>query len=714
MNPSKDALLFGLAASLWLALPAAVVHGQETTAGRNGARDSARPEEITVTGTAGAYVTGTIGLGGKDAVSILEVPNSVSVITRQRMDDQNLITVEDALRETTGVNVTTWDGLVGQVRARGYTLDVAYDGIPTYSGSAGVQEYDLAVYDRLEVLRGPAGLFKGSGQPSGTANFVRKRGLATLQTSVVASAGSWANRRAEIDVGGPLMRAGRLRSRLVATTQNREFHVDGAEQRKSVAYGALDFDITPDTLASIMVTWQDDLGKATSSGLPAYTDGRFIDAPRTTTVSAPWNRYTYETLEYAGELRHRFDNAWQVRLRAGFREQDKTYSDAFPSPNVGVDPATGLIASYNRRSNIGTFERNGVDLYASGPFQLFGREHSALLGYGAELYEVRNRSVNAPTFPNVPFGEPNVVPEPDWVYTAGSQSKVEQDGLYAQARLSVSDPLSVVIGGRVSNFETRSRSIPPGAPTEFARGAHADDEVTPYAGLVHHLRPNVTAYASYSDIFIPQTAETANGDVLDPRVGVQLEIGVKGSFAGGALAATAAAFRTHDENRALPDIDHPGFFVQAGEVEVTGVDLEVGGSPRPGLDLTVGYTWLKTEYTVHQSLAGQAFSIFEPEHALKVFAKFTPQTGRWSRLWIAGGLNANSTIVGGGVADLREQEPYAVLSLHGGYAVSDSVSVTLTVNNLLDEKYYVRVGGLNTYNTYGDPLNALFSLRARL
>ncbi|HMP63666.1 MAG TPA: TonB-dependent receptor, partial [Phenylobacterium sp.] len=179
--------------------------------------------------------------------------------------------------------------------------------------------------------------------------------------------------------------------------------------------------------------------------------------------------------------------------------------------------------------------------------------------------------------------------------------------------------------------------------------------------------------------------------------------------------ASLAVFRTREVNRSFADVAHPGFFLQLGEVEVRGADFEVNGRPWAGLDLSFGYSFLETEHVANSnaSLVGAAFSTWEPKHTLKAFAKFTPSAPGWDRAWIAAGVQAQSTLVGGGVPGVREQEPYAVVSLHGGYALTPRLTLSASVNNLFDEVYYARVGGPNTYNTYGDPRNWTLVLRAR-
>lgn len=659
------------------------------------------------------YAARAIAAGGKEAVPLLEVPNSVTVITRQRMDDQNVVTIDDALKDVPGVSVVPWDTSTSQYYSRGYALDVMYDGVPAYSSTSGLQEFDMSIYERMEVQRGPDGLTKGVSNPGGTVNLVRKRGLAAPSLSGTASLGSWSNLRGEIDVGGPLTKDGRVRGRFVTSAQDRGFFHKPTHLEKELVYGALDVDLTDRTVLSIAAAFQDNATQSPSMGLPAYQDGRFLDVPRSTHVYPRWNKYRFRTTEYSAQVRHEFENRWVFSAKANHREQDKFWKDSFPSPNTGVDPDT-MTATYTRRSSDVEIDRSGVDAYISGPFELLGKEHRLTAGYSHEIYRLSSQGVTlAPNLVNVPIFDPDAfVPEPNFRYTNGSDSRTEQSGFYGQARITLADPLIVIGGGRFSNFNAKSRAIAPSPVTAWRQGASADNRFTPYAGLVYYLTPDITVYGSYADIFIPQTQMTVTGQTLDPRVGAQYEAGVKGSFFEGGLNASLALFRTRDRNRAMPDPANPMFSIQAGEAEVKGFEAELSGSPLKGLELTAGYTFLDTVYINHQTTKGQVFSLFEPEHSFKGYARYTFSSSLLKDLSLSAGFQFSSGMAGPG-GFVRKQGKHVIVNAQADYRLSEHVSAGLAVNNLFNEKYHARIGGLNTYNTYGEPRNALLTVKAR-
>lgn len=651
------------------------------------------------------YAPSHATVGGKTALRLVDIPQSVSVFTAARIADQNLFTLGELMQQAPGVSVMPFDGANPDFRARGYAMELSYDGIPASQAGSGMQEFELALYERVEILRGPSGVTAGGGQPGGVINFVRKRGARQHQLSAVISAGSHDNRRVELDAGAPLNAAGTLRGRAVASFQDRDYFHDTTHDRKWMGYLALDLDLTRDTTVSLAFTRQLDRIGSPSMGLPAYADGRFLDLPRSTHVYPDWNRMWWATNESAAELSHKLASGWELRARAVHRTLDKFYKDGYPS--TGVNPA-GMTATYARRMADLDFARSAADLFASGPFWLFGRRHAATLGYNADTRTSSSRNVTYAAAPNVDILDPDSLPEPSGDFARGSDNKVTQSGLYAQARISLSAPLTLALGARASHYRQSTRNSAPSAATPWSTSARERGEVTPSAALLWHLAPTLNAYLSYADIFFPQTAMDAERRVLAPRVGSQVELGVKGSFLDGRLTASGAVFDTRDRNRALAT-DVVDVYVPAGEVEVQGVEFELGGRPLPELNLSAGYTWLSTRYGTHPTLEGSNWSTFEPKHSIKLYARWQPA---WmGGLFVGGGVTANSSLLGTGAPGLREQGGYAVANAQLGYAFDRRLSVSLAVNNLFDRTYWARVGGLNTYNTYGDPRSVLLSVR---
>lgn len=658
-------------------------------------------------------------VAGKVPLALREIPNSVSVLTRQQMDDQNLVTMPEALQQVTGVNVIANDNSSSQYYARGYGLGVMYDGVTSYNGMTPSHQFDLALYERIEVLRGPAGMLRGVGEPGGVVNLVKKRPRDSFGLSWSAGVGSWDTYRLEGDITGPLNADKTLRGRLVVAEEDRGYFYDHTHGQKWLAMGAFEYDLSPRTTLALALSAQDADVKAPSSGLPTSSavgsNGlyRLLDVARSTFNAPEWGSMLYRTDEVSASAEHRFDNAWVVKASLNHRQWRQYYKYAYTSS--AVNAATNRV-SYASQQGDYDYTRDGFDLYANGPFELLGRRHNLLLGFNAEVYRYRGKSGKGPNYGNVLFGDLGTLSEPTINYTAGSENETEQSGAYSQVRFSLADPLTLVLGGRTTTFNNRSRSVAPSAPTAWADGAKARNKFTPYGGLLYDLSKELTLYASYADIFVPQTQLKSGGGVLDPRIGRQYEIGSKGEFFAGRLGASLAWFDIRDKNRAYADPSDPTgtYYLNAGEVDSTGWEFEISGKPAPGFDLTAGYTYLTTRYVKDRSSEGKTYSIQTPKEQLKLWGNYRfAADSALAGLSLGLGVIANSKAQSSrGWRDEVVNSGYAVVNGRIGYQVDKTYSLNLALNNLLDKKYYASVGTPNIYNFYGEPRSFMLTLRA--
>lgn len=672
--------------------------------------DQSRRNDIIVTGLAedDSYAPKEAAVAGKSPVPLIEIPQSVSVVTRTQIEDRNLFTIGEALQTIAGVTVMPFDGTNPDYRARGFVLDYAYDGVPS-TFSSGVPEFDLVIYERLEVQRGPTGLFRGSGSPGGTINLIRKRGQDRLTVSGALSAGSWNNYRGEFDIGGPVDATGRLRVRAVAALQDRDFFQEKSHTRKITSLAVVDYDLTPSTIIGASLSYQDTRADTPQAGQPAFTNQQFLNFPRNSQHLPGVNVFKEKTVEYAGEVKQQVGN-WSLVVRALHRDIPREFQDGFIQPGTGVDPAT-LTAIYVNRRSEGENGKTAVDAYATGPFTLFGREHELAVGYSWDKRTTSFLNRSQTPVGRFPILNPDVIPIAPYVFTSGNKTNLQQSGFHAQLRLRPFDALTIVAGGRFSDFTNKTRAIPPSRPTDFTTGARVRGQFTPSVGAVVNLTSDLTVYGSYSEIFSPQTLQRADGSVLDPRTGQQYEAGVKARLLNGHLNASAAVFRSKETNRSLADADNPGFYLQAGKVSIEGFEFEVTGRPLPGLDLVASYADVKTKFEVAPaSQIGTVFDIFTPRHQYKFYAWYEPVA--LGGAFAAASLNGQSKVIGAGVINVRQQGAFAIAGAQLGWRFNEQLRSFVSVNNVFDKVYYQRVGSINTYNFFGEPRNFLVTLRA--
>lgn len=685
----------------------------------------------TVTEGTGSYTTQAVTIG-KSAQSLREIPQSVSVLTRQRMDDQNMTLLETALDQMTGIQLDTTTGAVGSsnLYSRGFLVNsYQYDGVPqTFLGTS-YTGFDLAVMDRVEVIRGAAGLLQGTGNPSATVNLVRKKPTRELAISGAVSVGSWDNYRGELDVGGPLNESGTLRGRFVAVEEDSKSFVNTVESQKGIFYGVLEADLGPATTASLGVYQQRVNATPSIFGLPRYSDGRSLGLDRSTVLTPSWNRWSQDIEEVFANVTHKLDNQWQINASALYSRQMQDFKRSVTRGtdlNGGVIPGGTAGSIYTGVLWNSDSDRSNFDVNASGPVTLFGRKHELLVG--ANSLSNRANSKQSAFFapvaiPDVFDFDPSSVAEPAaGPYVSGTVAKTKQHGIYGSGRFSITDPLKLILGARVSWYTTRSDTVNLLTDvTTVGREVNYDREVTPYAGLVYDLNRTYSLYASYADIFTPQTTQfTSSGALLDPIVGANYEVGVKGEFLDGDVNTSLALFRVDQKNRAVEDLSNPcaaaatvgHCYLSAGKVRSEGLEAEISGRLTNNWNLFAGYTYNETEYLQDNLNEGLPFRTQTPRHLFKLWSQYRlpVDDGRWS---VGGGVNAQSSYYAMSGPVRSEQDAYAVFKLSMSYQVNPKTSLSLVVNNLFDKVYYSGIRGVDIGNVYGAPRNAMLTLRMR-
>lgn len=661
-----------------------------------------------------SYTTDRISVGEKDVRPVREIPQSTTVITRERLEDGKYTSLDTVLRETPGIVVLNNDDGRSSIFSRGFEFDYLYfNGLPAPVSSVYGTQPDMAIVDHIEILRGPAGLFGGAGEPAGAINMRLKQAKDTFSARLDGTVGSWENGRAELDVTGPLNEAGTVRGRFVGAYQGEGSWVENVENGVGVAYGTVQADVTENTTATFSVShMRRDI--TPFNGLPTYQDGSLVDLNRSTFTGADWNDFDNEVTDYIAEVEHKFDDGGHAKVSARYQVTDVNFLYAWANGYVaengdiissGSDTADSrwLARQYDAKSL-------SLDAHVSKPFELWGQEHNVILGLDYQNQDITTlQGSGTITVDQNIYDWISDLDEPTVNYSSQTNVDPEQFGIYGQLRIKPADPLTLIGGARVTWYEATTTNLLTDAATSVV---DIDGQVTPYAGVVYDLTGWLSAYASYTAIFQPQTATDVDGAMLDPREGRQYEVGLKAELFSG-VNASIAYFYLRDENRAVTDPDNPGSSAALGEVQAQGVDIEASGEVLPGWQLAVGYTFTDTEYlnTTSAGTAGTVFSAYTPEHMFQLWSKyhFNESHGVLDGFYVGAGLKAFSSFSSGSI----EAPAYTTVDLLAGYEVNEHLEVSLNVNNVFDEKYYARVGSNSVFNFYGEPLSASLRVSAK-
>lgn len=666
----------------------------------------------------GSYTISSSGSATKLDMSIRETPQSVTVMTRQRLDDQGLNEMKDVLNQAVGLTLVE-SGALGndgnQVYARGFALNnFQANGIPRSTVYGFNDEIaDLSTYDRVEIVRGSTGLLNGIGDPSASVNLVRKRPTANFQGYVEGQVGSWSRYRGEADFSGPLVENGKLRGRFVTAYQDSDSFIDRLEMDKRVAYGTLEADLTEDTLLTVGLEYQRHKSDhASNSGFPLlYADGTPTNIPRSYNSGANWAYFMHDNLTAFGSLEHRFGDGWKVKLDVenSWREYDGLLGfgirGSLNQDGTGMGIWPGRWNSDLQQTSL------GVDL--SGPYELFGRRHDLMLGTSG--YHAHRKGPSNPLWyidgydPSIPnyFTWNGEIAEPTLEPTGWSEEKERQYGVYAATRLRPTDALSVILGSRLIKWEQETGDYPDSGVSSATKRAE-NGVLVPYAGIVYDLSDVWSVYASYTSIFTPQSQKNSAGNTLDPLEGNAYEAGVKAEFYGGLLNASFAVFKIEQDNLAVID---PGQFAPDGSqayraaqgTTSNGFEFELNGEVAPGWQIGGGYS-----RAVPEDANGTRLTTYIPKDSFKLFSTYR-LPGAWRDLTVGGNLRWQGDIYNDISGTEFRQDDFTVVDLMLRYRLTDNVSATLNLNNLFDEEYLTN---LDRVGYWGEPRNVMLSVRA--
>ena len=703
--------------------------------------DDNQDRDIVVTGEKDERPTTSTKL----PLRLKETPQSVTVVGRERIENFNLTSVTEVLAQTPGVTISSTDSNRTNFNVRGFAVrNFQLDGMPTIYQVSGYENSavgDTAIYDRVEVIRGAAGLVAGVGDPSATVSLIRKRAPAEVRGYYTMQGGSFSSYRFEGDVGGPVTKDGSVRARIVAAYTDRESYITLQHDRIPVLYGTIEWDVTPHTRLRVGADYlrTDSQGAGWGTIPLLYSDGTKTDFPRSFTGAAPWNQWLRETTTVFAAVEQDIGRNWLVRVSYNGRRSDND-SKLFNIPNGFPNrDGTKLGAPFSFYGEVDQNE-DSLDAYVAGKVKLFGRDHEVVAGLNRFK---RDFAAGRTGFGALPVGYPaagNYDIDP-WNPTFGPPPIVRTDALlfsqdlrqtggYGVVRLNPADWLKIIAGGRYTDYRADRNdynvvgALVPDGPNSVQR----EKKWAPYGGVVADLTKTVSLYASYASVFSPVSARNVDNDILPPTTGVNYEAGVKATPFGEGFTVSAAGFYIKQDNLTLTDPNGipnslPGNLtpsISISGVKTRGGEVELAGEPLPGWTVNGSYTYARTEDRL-----GVRVNPFFPLHVARVYTTYCLLA---DRLTIGGGVTAQSRIFDRGnvpsgrfnangtpvlVAGTVEQGAYATIDLLARYNLTERAILSVNVTNLLDQSYYRNVrfafGGPGGF--YGEPRRVVGTIR---
>ena len=650
-------------------------------------------ERLTVTSEkADAYHATTAATGTRTDVPLLQTPVSVQMVTAELLRDQNVRNLEDAMKNVSGV--------YGSMGPDGNTMDTfLIRGFETdFYGSSyldGVRDFsrspkETAALERIEVLKGPAAIMYGRTEPGGMVNRVSKRPQESQRTTVEQQLGSFNTFRTVVDSTGPV--SDEVLYRVVAVYEDADGYKDFTHNRRLFLAPQVTWLISDQTQATIGLDYlEDDRSWALTYGTTGDQDGP-VRIPISTNLFGKDDRYSEDSVGYKAEVSHRFSADWEVRGRVTFVDRESM------AKGSGISEADAA-GDYTRDYWGWEGEDSSV---VAGSIDLVGRlrtgplKHTVVIGVDGyyEDYDsggwayggtAVTSNIHRPVY-DTPYESDYTVDEYGY--------RNHHWGLYAQDQVALfDDRLHVLAGVR---YDDASNEVWFGGS-----GGTAEDQVVTWrAGLLYQIRPDLAAYASYTEGFGAPNVDWNTGGQYDTQTSHQYEAGVKWQ-PDERLGGTLSVYQLTKDNLTMADPEMPTNTILAGEARSQGVEVDINGRVTEDLRVVATYAYTDTEWINSDTLQGDSF-VGVPEHAASFWGTYTFDSSGWrtgaGAVWrgqrkgvydaFSPGLGSEYQLKAYTVVDLMIAKDFHVQGIEG--------TCQLNVGNLFDQLYFPTTYGGST------------------
>ncbi|MDY4301000.1 TonB-dependent siderophore receptor [Pseudomonas salmasensis] len=632
--------------------------------------------------------------------AIHETPQSISVVSKDVVEDLGATRLQDALDYAGGVGRANNFGGQGLTTftVRGFTTGEFYrNGFPINRGYPNMP--DANTIERLEVLRGPATMLYGRGDPGGTFNVVSKQPLAERTVTLGSQLNDQGMKRGTLDASGPLDEEGRLAYRLNVVGEGGDTFRDHVETERYGVTPVITWQATDDT----KVTFEGDFMRNNhplDRGLTRFPNQRGTPS-----------RDTFWGDKDAGKL-HNDNNMAQLRfehalsdnwtLGGGFQWLDGSLKgnaiEANGPGSLGADGRT-LQRNFNYRKLEWTDKDYQLNL--TGHFSTGGFDHTLLTGIEYEDYDyksiIQRSSATAGTYPIDIFDPVYGQTRPALTRTpTHDKENLKTYAAFVQDQVALTERLKVLAGARFERFEHDYQNY------VGKSWQAADNAVTPRVGVIYDLTDTVAVYADAARSFKPNTGASREGGGFAPEKGKSYEMGIKWEALDRQLSVDAAIYQIEKKNVLTTDPVDNTFSVAAGQVRSRGFDLNVAGNLTPEWRVIGGYAYVDAEVTRDNTLRSGTRLMNIPRNSFSLLNVYEFQDGALKGLGLGAGGKYVDQRAGQTANTAFSMDAYTVVDLLGYYKVNEHVRLNLDVKNLFNREYEEGAFG-NIYAYPGAP-----------
>lgn len=581
-------------------------------------------------GPGNGYVATYTQSGTKTDTPLWEIPNSIHVVTKQQILDQQPQNIEEALRYMPGVygnvggtseaggltqNVSGAD-TTGSILMRGFASSQFVDGIMSNSMSAG----ETAFVERVEAINGPASVMYGQVGAGGLIATRLKQPTDTPIHNVSVGFGNWGRYEATFDVADNVNKSGTLQYRIAGIGVTQGTQTDYVNYKRVGVLPSIKWKIDEKTSLTLLGSYMYTPEAGTYwAGYPFVgtetpLNGKYI--PRSSNIGNPKSSSPARDAAFEYEFSHKFNDNWEFHQNFRYENSTQTFNQTYGDAEDVTNETWDNSAWYNRSKNMTIgLDSRVIGKVTTGPLRHLlvagmdfrDRKYDTNYAYDFSSYPV---SIFSPSWN---FPQPNYsLTGPDDIWSSISRGSFFQEGVYFQDQIKF-HRLSVLLGGRqdwVNEHNTfysgyHYPEIDYSQPmTKGQGGGESPSHFTWRAGLTYNFDFGLTPYFSYATSFVPQPSVTNYaGQQVAPLTGKQFEAGLKYLIPHTDVFLTAAAYHIEENHYAASDNEHEGYERDWGKVVSKGVELSANANITKNLHLTASYSFNDTRFASNGVLA---------------------------------------------------------------------------------------------------------------
>ena len=624
--------------------------------------------------------------------AIHETPQSISVVPAQVVEDIGATRLEDALDYAGGVergNNFGGQGLT-EFLVRGFSTQEFYrNGFAVNRGYPNMP--DASTLERIEVLRGPASMLYGRGDPGGTFNIVSKQPQAERRTVLGSQVNTDGLRRGTLDTTGALDESAGFTYRLNLVAEGSDSFRDHVESERYNIAPVLRWQLSDDTALILEGDYLHNRHPM-DRGLTRYPNqagdlsrDRFLGEESA-------GKLTNQNATTQLRLEHQLDSQWM--LRGGIQYLDGSL-DGGAVENNGL-AADGRTAGRNYSERWLNWNDLAVQANMEGHFDAAGLAHTLLLGvefddfnYDSQIDRSGGATSDFPIDLYDPvYGQPLPALTRTTTY---DDENLKSYAFFLQDQIALTERLTAQVGARLERFEQRyENKLTPAGSWDQAHNA-----VSPRFGLIYDLTEELAVYANTSRSFKPNRGADRSSQAFDPEEGIAHEVGIKYELPEHDLSVTAALFHITKENVLTSDPVDSNYQIAAGEARSRGFDISVAGNITPQWRVIGGYAYVDAEVTESSSASMPAGTRLAnvPRHSFNLLDTYEFAEGPLAGLGVGMGIKYVGDRKGGATSTAFDMDAYTTVDLLAYYPLTERVRLNLNLNNLFDEEYEERAWG---------------------